>query len=261
MSGDDDRLAVRPFGRAYMLEDCTVRADGDGRVVEAYAAVFDTPAEIHDQDGHYDEILAPTAFDRTIGQKGTRFGVFYNHARTIYGTPDGQLSVPIGVPIEPPRPDGRGLFTVTRYLDNPLADSVLDAIKKGAITAMSFSGRFIRSTRSRPARGQRPTITRHEIDMREYGPTPMPAYAEAVIVGTRSAQRWLADLVAMDEAERADLLRQMLSLVTPASGPTGEPGTGITPPAPPMDPPPAQHSTRQIDIARRIRAARITKGL
>lgn len=252
-------LAVRPFGRAYQLEDCTIRADGDGRVVEAYAAVFNTPAEIHDQDGHYDEILVETAFNRTVSQKGTRFGVFYNHARTIYGTPDGQLSVPIGVPIEPPRPDGRGLWTVTRYLDNPLADSVLDAIKQRAITAQSFSGRFIRSTRE-SRRGGRPTITRHEVDMREYGPTVFPAYAEAAIIGTRSSQQWLADLVAMDPAERADLINQMLALTTPESGPVSESGTGTVPPAPPMDPPPA-HSTRQADIARRIRAARITRGL
>ncbi len=36
--------------------------------------------------------------------------------------------VPIGVPVEV-RADERGVFTATRYLNNPLADHVLDAIK------------------------------------------------------------------------------------------------------------------------------------
>jgi HK97 family phage prohead protease len=256
----DETLRARSFGRAFALEDCTVRADGDGRVVEAYAAALETPAEIHDQDGHYDEILARGSFDKTIAENGTRFGVFYNHARTIYGTPDGQLSVPIGVPLEAPRADDHGIFTVTRYLDNPLADSVLDAIKQRAITAQSFSGRFVRSVRT-PSRerGGRPTIRRTEVAMREYGPTVFPAYAAAMITGTRSAEMWLADLASMDEATRADLFRQMLSLTTPPGSPS-EPGTGIPPAAHAEEPPPV-HSTRQADIARRIRVARIAKGL
>lgn len=105
-------IAPRDVLRASALEDATIRSDGDGRTVEVYAAAFGVPAEIRDQDGHYFEELARTSFNKTIADKGTGFGVFYNHARTIYGTPDGALLQPIGVPLEVST-DERGVFTAT----------------------------------------------------------------------------------------------------------------------------------------------------
>jgi hypothetical protein len=88
--------------------------------------------------------------------------------------------------------DNVGVRTVTRYNRTALAEEVLEAINSGAITAQSFTGRFLRSTPTRVPRkgtkpGKLPTVTRMEIDMREYGPTPFPAYAEAMITGVRSA--------------------------------------------------------------------------
>lgn len=213
MSDTDELLGVREGTRAFVLDDVTIRSDGDGRTVEAYAAAFGVPAEIRDQEGHYNEELSPTSFNKTIADNGLRFGVFYNHAKTIYGTPDGNLSVPLGVPLEV-RPDSRGVFTATRYLDNPLADSVLDAIKQRAIRGQSFSGRFLKSTRSRPARGRLPTITRHEVAMREYGPTIFPAYAEAEILGTRSVAAFLDEIARLDP-EDVERLRNMLGIATP----------------------------------------------
>ena len=41
------------FTQAFPLEDIRIRSGSDGRTVEAYAAVFNSPAEIHDRDGHY----------------------------------------------------------------------------------------------------------------------------------------------------------------------------------------------------------------
>lgn len=210
----DEILNVRPFSRAYAFEDVSIRSDGDGRTVEAYAAAFDIPAEVRDQDGHYNEVLTRTSFDKTISERGTNFGVFYNHARTLYGTPDGNLSVPIGVPLEV-RATERGVMTVTRYLDNPLADSVLDGIKQGAIRGQSFSGRFIKSMKTRSTkRGELPTIQRSEVAMKEYGPTVFPVYAEAAILGTRSVEAFLDELSQTDPAD-LNRFRQMLGLATP----------------------------------------------
>jgi HK97 family phage prohead protease len=255
-------LAVRVFtGRSYVLQDCTVRADGDGRIVEAYAAAFNAPSEIRDQDGHYNEIIAPGSFNKTIADNGVRFGVFYNHGMSIHGTPDGALSVPIGVPVEAPRADEHGVLTVTRYLDNPLADSVLDAIKQRAITGQSFSGRFMRSERTRSTtRGGLPTITRREVAMREYGPTVFPAYAAAHIVGTRSADAFLRDLLALDAVERAELFAQMTALITRAEPePVSAQPTTTEPVAGPAVEP-REHSPRQDEVARRARVARILRG-
>ncbi len=177
------------FVRSYPLEDIKITKGGDGRTVEAYAAVFKRSAEIRDQDGHYLEEIDPGAFNRTIQHRGNKFGVFYNHGLTIHGTPSDRGSVPIGTPQEV-RVDNVGVRTVTRYNRTALAEEVLESINSGAITAQSFTGRFMRSNPVRVPRtgkaGKLPTVTRMEIDMREYGPTPFPAYAEAMITGVRA---------------------------------------------------------------------------
>jgi HK97 family phage prohead protease len=203
--------------------------------------VFDTPAEIRDRDGHYNEVLTRTSFDKTINDRGTNFGVFYNHAMTLHGTPDGNLSVPIGVPQEVSR-DERGVFTATRYLDNPLADSVLDGIKQRAIRGYSFTGRTIKSTRMKGAkRGDLPTIMRNEIAMREYGPTVFPYYQEAVILATRSNAAFLDELATL-EPEDVERLRNMLGIATPLE-PAGAEGTSSEAARAAQEP--HEHSARQ----------------
>lgn len=182
-------MDIDPAGfceRTFLLEDIFIRSGGDGRTVSAYAAVFNTPAEVQDQDGHYHETIAPGAFDKTIRENQGRIGVFYNHGKTLYGTPSERGSLPLGTP-EEIRADERGLFTVTRYNRTPLADEVLEAIRNGDIRGQSFSGRFMpgRSQRTRGGNGELDTIVRSEIALREYGPTPMPAYKEAAILGVR----------------------------------------------------------------------------
>lgn len=216
------------FARSYPLEDIHVDASGDGRTVEAYAAVFNVPTEIRDRDGHYMEVIAPGAFDRTIAERGTKFGVFYNHGLTLHGASSERGSVPIGTPVEV-RADERGLYTRVRYHKTPLADEVLEAIREGSIVAYSFSGRFIQSEPSRVPRrrsdGELPTVTRTEIRLTEFGPTPMPAYEEASIIGVRSAIQKIADLPDEERAELAALLSSGLPTTTPTVGVVaGEPG-------------------------------------
>lgn len=182
------------YSRVFSLDDIHIRAGGDGRTVIAYAAVFDRPAEIQDRDGHYQEQISRTAFDKTLQERAGRVGVFYNHARTLDGTPSEQGSVPIGTPLEI-RPDGRGLLTTSRYNKTPLADAVLESIRNGDIAGQSFSGRFIKSDPRGPylpARsGDLTLVTRQEIALFEYGPTPIPSYVDAEIMelraGTNSA--------------------------------------------------------------------------
>jgi uncharacterized protein len=256
MTDADPQLAVRDLARAFPFDDVTVRSDGDGRTVEAYAAAFaPVSAEIRDQDGHYMEELARTSFDKTINDRGTNFGVFYNHAKTLYGTPDGNLSVPIGVPVEVSR-DDKGVFTATRYLDNPLADSVLDGIKQRAIRGYSFTGRTIKSTRMRATqRGGLPTIVRNEIAMREYGPTVFPAYTEATILATRSVSAFLDELSELDP-EDVERFRQMLGIATPLE-PAKPEGTSTE--AARAEQEPLTHSARQTQF--KFSAALLQRGV
>jgi HK97 family phage prohead protease len=260
-------LPTRAVERMYTIEDLTVRQDGTGRVVEAYAAVFDDPTEIMDIDGHYHETVSRTAFDRTLQHKGVAgFTVLFNHGRTVDGEPYPAASMPIGVPLEI-EPDGKGLFTATRYLDNPLADWTLDAIKQGAIKAQSFSGRFTKSQKVAPAkRGDLPLIRRNEVDMREYGPAVFAAYTSAAILGTR-AEQFMRQLLATPPDRRLEWLTQFEGLATPLiADPVGalqgtpppEPGEG---PASSTDDPPARHSARSLSAASRAKAWRITHGV
>lgn len=263
MSETEQFLPTRHCDRAFKVEDLHVRSDGSGRVVEAYAAAFNVRSEIVDQDGHYNEVLPPTSFDRTIQHKAPNgFGVLFNHGLTVDGHPNAAATLPIGVPLEV-RADERGVYTATRYLDNPLADHVLDAIKAGAIRAQSFSGRFTKSVRSYPdgrGRDQLPLITRHEVDMREYGPAVFAAYKEAAILGTR-AEQFVRALLETPSDQRLEWLLQFEGVSTP---PDPEPPTITgTPssdgPATPAEDP-REHSARP-SLRSTIRAARIARGM
>jgi HK97 family phage prohead protease len=195
---------VNEFTRSFPLEDIKIRAGGDGRTVEAYAAVFGQEVPISDVDGRYSERIDPSAFNKTIADKGTRFSVLYNHGMTIFGTPSDSGSMPIGTPLEV-RADSRGLLTVTRYNSTPLGEATLEAIKSDSLRAQSFMGAFVRSDKVKPrggfradATGARTLVTRLEINLREYGPTPFPAYPDAAIMGVRSltdADRALLPLI------------------------------------------------------------------
>jgi HK97 family phage prohead protease len=207
-----EALAVRPMARTVAVDDLHVVDDGDGRTVEAYAAVFDVPSEVTDQDGHYIEQNHKTSFNRTIQHKVNKFGVLFNHGCTVAGTPAGELTMPIGVPLQV-QADEKGVFTRTRYLDNPLADSVLKAIKAGALTAQSYSGRFLKSYRTYPGgrgRSALPLITRHEVDMREYGPAIFAQYPEAAIIGSRAELHGLDELIRGRQPFGSDPLTQFV---------------------------------------------------
>jgi HK97 family phage prohead protease len=199
--GGASRAEPPPWIRTYELEDIHIvraaQGDSTGRLVEAYAAVFNQAAEIQDFEGHYLEEIDPAAFNKVVAdvsRSRAGFGkvkVMYNHGMTIHGTPSERGSMPIGTPVDI-RPEARGLLTLTRYSETPFADEVLENIRNGAITAQSFTGRIVRSSpplrrgdRYRPAGGQLPRVRRDELGLKEYGPTPFEAYTGAEILGVR----------------------------------------------------------------------------
>ena len=235
-----DHLVVdhRSYVRSFPLEDARIRS-GDGRTVEAYAAVFDVPTVVRDQDGHYNEVIDRAAFNRAISDSAPqgnrtawRVGVFYNHGRTIYGTPSERGSMPVGSPLEI-KADQRGLFTVTRYNRTELADEVLESIREGSLPGYSFQGAFRRSSAvdatgknlTRVPRGgfragtdgQLVTVRRMESSLKEYGPTPFPYYEAAEVVGMRAedAAHLLTTLDANERSQLIELLRDGALLDAP----------------------------------------------
>jgi HK97 family phage prohead protease len=266
------------FIRSYPLEDIRIltRAQGaeysDGRTVEALVAVWDREAEIHDGQGNYLETIGRTAFDKAImdarpqgSRTAWRTGVFYNHGLSLHGTPSDRFSVPLGSPVDI-RADNLGLVTVTRYNETPLADEILETIRSGDITGHSFTGRIIKSNPARPprggyrrgSRGELTTVHRMELGLREYGPTPFPAYADTAVVSVRSLlpfmsitqQQMVDELVEEgldpDETARA-VAEEPVDIDTPP-----EDGGAVT------DEPPEGHSSRE-SLLQRIAVAKTTR--
>ena len=188
------------FTRSFALEDISVRSGGDGRTVEAYATVFNTPAYVRDQDGEYEEVIHPTAFDRAIeharnAKGGWNIPVIFNHGMTIFHTPSEADSVPIGV------------------VDSPRSRAVLEAIKEGSLTAYSFSGVFKKSDPEPPrgrggfrrdSNGNLTTVKRMISTLREFGPATFPVYQGAEVVGVR-AEQIARSMFTMDAEERQRL--------------------------------------------------------
>lgn len=103
---------------------------GDGRTLEGYAAVFNTPTCIQSWEGEFDEEIAPGAFKRTLR---SRMPVLqFDHGRDARTG-----SVPIGS-IQQLNEDEQGLFVQARLFDNDLVEPIRQAIEGQAITGMSF---------------------------------------------------------------------------------------------------------------------------
>lgn len=205
------------LSRTVEITDLEVsRADSDQREITAYAAVFGTPAEITDHDGHYWETITRSAFDRTIAQKGTKFQVLFNHGRDVFGQPSDRFALPLGKPMEI-RPDDRGLLTRTKISRTELGDEVLELARDGVITGFSFRARAMGTKRHPKGADGLPTLERTEFALREYGPGVFVAYEGAEILAVR-AQHWINNIT---DAERSEL-RNLLA-DTPSGPSHGEP--------------------------------------
>jgi len=230
------------YSRTWDLQDCTIQRGGDGRTVEAYAAVFDSPTEIRDQHGHYNERIDRTAFNRTLSQYGaSRTQVLYNHGLDNYGKSGGLASVPIGKAIEV-KADSKGLLTITRYNKSDLANAVLESISNGDITGQSFRGAIYRSDPEKLPRARSgsplPTVTRLELSLADYGPTPSPYYKDAYIVAVRSE---------LNDEEIADFIQRLSANSATDSG---------------SDDSLNEHSIRNLDLEKmRLKARMLFEGV
>lgn len=232
--------APETLTRSYELDNIEIvsRAKGgDGRTVEAYAAVFGVRKEIRDQHGHYIEENDPAMFNRTINNGAVKRAiVLYNHGFDARGKSGGLPTVPIGRPVDI-RADKRGLLTVSRYNSSEFADTVLESIKNGDIRAQSYEGPIYRSTPDRVPKVRRgaqlPVVRRMEMGLKNYGPTPTPYFEEAEITAVRSAVELAEEVALLDAEQREELIRALSAtpgwdpetahiLATPHGGPGAE---------------------------------------
>lgn len=219
--------------RDVPLEDYHVvrtgEGDSSGRVVEAYMTVFGEPTAIRDGQGEYEEDIDRAAFNKRIADlERSRNGfagakVFYNHGMTIHGSPSDRYSMPVAV-CEQIRADTRGPVTRSRYLDTPLGNEVLEMWRSGAITAQSFTGAIIRSSPELrrgqkygpdPQTGRPVRVRRLELGLKEYGPTPFPAYQGAELVGVRMSPLGTWTAADDDELDELDQLKREEDMALP----------------------------------------------
>lgn len=106
-----------------------IRTNGDTRddYIDGYAAVFNQPTIIWD----FEEIIAPGAFKRAL-QENQDVRTLFNHDPNfpLARTKNGSLIL---------REDATGLWTESRVSKNPMADSVVDHIRTGLVSGMSFA--------------------------------------------------------------------------------------------------------------------------
>jgi phage head maturation protease len=257
-SGRAESLAS--YVRSFPLEDISIRTTRDGRIVEAYLAVFNTPSKpIHDQDGDYTEELDPVVFNRAISdarpqgsRRNWRTGVFYNHAMTLYGTPSERFSVPVAA-TQGLETDGHGVRATDKYHRSQLCDEIVEGLESGAIPGYSFQGSFRRSQPLIPRGGFKknyrtgdlPHVRRMESTLKEYGPTPFPAYADAAVLGIRS------DSLIAAMMSDPDLAARMIGMFRDGAPPDGD--------SPPLSGAPQDGDSPAEDSHQLVRSGRSVK--
>jgi HK97 family phage prohead protease len=201
----DAPAVTGPITRSFAIDDLVVRSEGDGRTVDAYAAVFGQPTEVQDQYGHYFETIERSAFDGVI-KRDVKPKVMFNHARDIFGNPSDKWSAPVAVH-RSMTPDGRGLRVSSWYVKTPAGDEALELVRSGAVDGFSFSGKPNRSRTIAAARGNDlPTIVRQELGLAEYGPAVFRVYEDARVLAVRSQQQIADDIGALTPAQLAELV-------------------------------------------------------
>lgn len=199
----------KPQRLCYRAVEFSPVEDSDGRTLEGYAAVFNTPTAIQEFAGRFNEQIAPGAFNKTLTER--KPVLQFDHGRDARTG-----SVPIGKIVEA-KEDERGLYLKARMFDNATVEPIRQAIEGGAIDGMSFRFRVLRdewtAADGRSLRGadlddalasdEMPSRTIQEVELYEAGPVVFPAY-EATSVGVRSM------LTSLSDEEREDLLAELI---------------------------------------------------
>lgn len=156
-----------------------VKAEGDQRLVEGYAAAFDNVDKVGDR-------IRKGAFAKTIEEQGktNNIKVCFNHDRS-------QL---IGVPMSM-KEDSKGLHTVSRIARTAKGDEVLALIKDGVLNRMSIGYRPVLQKKAESHHVFGHVNDLLEVRLSEYGPVPWAANDEAMILGVKGLQSELLHLV------------------------------------------------------------------
>lgn len=161
--------------RFLPLEGAEVRADGEARKLEGYAAMFNTEAVIW---GLWREEVAPGAYKKAVKEGDIR--ALWNHDTNIVlgRNKAGTLEL---------AEDDKGLRSVITPPDNEWGRPVVDAVQRGDVTGMSIAFRVVKEAWWYPPEGSKelPKRTIKEAKLYDVSPVTFPAF-ESTSISARS---------------------------------------------------------------------------
>lgn len=171
--------------RAFQIDEVRVDgADGKPRLV-GHAAVFDS---LSDDLGGFREKIAPGAFSKSLG--GDVRALFNHDPNIVLGrTRSKTLRL---------SEDSRGLAIEIEPPDTASARGVLESIRRGDVSEMSFAFRTISDTWEETDDGQIRTL--NEVELFDVSPVTFPAYPQTDIAA-RSRDAWRASQAAETPGE------------------------------------------------------------
>lgn len=177
-----------------------IRAEGDSKKIEGYAAVYfdsrDDGTEYWLFDDFVERIM-PGAFDLAIEEDDVR-ALFNHDVNHILGrSTSGTLTL---------SSDKRGLKYSIDLGDTASARDVLSHIQRGDVSGSSFSFRPTRTAWREEVKDDRDILVREieEVELYDVGPVTFPAYA-ATSAGVRGKR---AGRPIVDSGENLDTLRR-----------------------------------------------------
>ena len=156
-----------------------------GRVLSGYAAVFDKPSS---DLGGWTEIVAPSAFDRALGEGQDVVALFDHDRRSILGR-SGPGTLRLST-------DSRGLHFEIEAPNTTLGRDVVEMVRRGDVTGASFA------FTPREDRWENEVRTLLDVDLHDVTITPNPAYPDATV-----AMRSLRASTAISAEARARRIR------------------------------------------------------
>jgi len=162
-------------------------AEGDGRTLHGYAAMFNEDTEIHSWEGDFIERIAPGAFRKSL-RENPNPKILFNHGM------DPQIGdKPLGR-ARSIKEDATGLRIEVPLDDTSYNRDLIPLLESGALDGMSFRFSVVRDAWEEPAKKNGlPIRTLKEVRLMELGPVTFPAYS-ATTAGVRSREsldRWM----------------------------------------------------------------------
>lgn len=196
ISATKDSVMSRNSYTRALSNDLEIRSSGDGRTVHGIVVPFDSPTQISDYDGDYQETFKRGSFARSIAERGDRIKFLSQHQRTTN---------PLGRAVLL-REDAAGLYGEFRVSATQAGDEVLELIRDGALDSFSVGFQPIRETWNR----NRTERTHYESKLTEVSVVSFPAYEQAHIAGVRAVR--LPQLDSNQLAARLGLLKATYGL-------------------------------------------------